>query len=151
MVRISVLSVLLAASLATSSHAAEKFTFTATGQDAGGAWIKLDGQNIGATASTVASVAVGADGKRQSSNGRCQSWTSDANSSHTLETVCNYTTSDGTYATISWCPKDMAKGCSGRLVGVSGAYENRMGTFSVLPKQGANSETDDYSGSGEWD
>jgi hypothetical protein len=45
----------------------------------------------------------------------------------------------------------MAKGCSGKLVGVSGAYTNRKGTFIVLTKPGSDSETDSYSGSGEWD
>ena len=151
MLRISVLSLLLVASLAASSHAAETFTFTGTGHDAGGAWVKLDGQNIGATSSTVESVAVGADGNRQSSNGRCQSWTPDSSSGYALETVCNYSTGNGTYATISWCPRDMAKGCSGKLIGVSGAYANRMGTFTVLTKSGTSSDTDNYSGSGEWD
>ena len=150
MFRISALSIVLVASFATATHAADKFTFTATGHDAGGAWIKLDGQNIGATASTVASVATGADGKHQTSDGRCQSWTPDANSGYALETVCNYSTGDGTYASISWCPKDMSKGCSGKLVGVSGAYANRMGTFSVLTKPGSG-DTDEYSGTGEWD
>ena len=149
MLRISILSVVLVTGFAASSYAADKFTFTATGRDGSGAWVKLDGQNIGAISSTVENVAVGVDGKRQTASGRCQSWTPDAKTGYALETVCNYTTSDGTYATISWCPRDMTNGCSGKLVGVSGAYANRMGTFTVLTKPGSG-DTDDYSGSGEW-
>jgi hypothetical protein len=149
--KIAVSAILLVVGVIAPTYAADTFTFTATGRDAGSAWIKLDGQNIGATASTVISVGVGPNGTSQTSNGRCQSWTPEPDGGYALETVCNYTTSDGTYATISWCPKDMAKGCSGKLVGVSGAYTNRKGTFIVLTKPGSDSETDSYSGSGEWD
>jgi len=131
--------------------AAEDFTFTATGHDGGSAWIKLDGQNIGATTSTVSSIGVGPDGATQSSNGVCQSWTPDPNGPYSFETVCNYKNDQGTYATISWCPKDMSKGCSGKLVGVDGAYANKAGTFTVLTKPGADDATDSYSGSGHWD
>ena len=135
---------------ATPALGAEDFTFTATGHDGASAWVKIDGQNIGATTSTVSSVGVGPDGATQTSNGVCQSWTPDPMGPYSFETVCNYKNDLGTYATISWCPKDTHKGCSGKLVGVAGAYANKAGTFSVLTKPGADDATDTYSGSGHW-
>ena len=131
--------------------AAEDFTFTATGHDGGSAWVKIDGQDIGATYSTGSSIAVGPDGTTQTSNGVCQSWTPDPNGPYSFETVCNYKNDQGTYATISWCPKDMSKGCSGKLIGVGGAYANRTGAFSLQLKPGADDGSDSYSGSGHWD
>ncbi len=144
-------TVLLSLAVASPAFAATDFEYTAIGTDTGGAWIKLDGHNIGATSSTVVSTATGPDGKAQASNGHCQSWTPDPSGAYAIETVCNYTNPDGTYSTISWCPTDTSKECTGKLVGVSGAFVNKNGTFSVQTKPGADSATDNYSGTGHWD
>jgi hypothetical protein len=150
-VKLAYLIGLLILASATAARAAEDFAFTATGHDGGRAWVRIDGQNIGATYSTVSSIGIGPDGATQTSNGACQSWTPDPNGPYSFETVCNYKNDQGTYATLSLCTKDMSKGCSGKLVGVSGAYANRAGTFSVQTKPGADDGTDSYSGSGHWD
>jgi len=141
--------VLLALTTTSPSLAAEDFTFTAIGTDGGSAWIKIDGRNIGATSSTVTSTSKGPDGKTETWTGHCQSWTPDS-PTYSFETVCNYTKDEGAYSTISWCPKDMTKGCSGKLVGVSGRFKDMTGTFSVGTKAGADGTTDNYSGTGHW-
>jgi hypothetical protein len=142
---------LLTLSFASPASAAEDFTFTAIGTDGLSAWVKLDGRLIGATSSTVVSTAIGVGGRKTIKHGRCQSWTPDPAGPNSYETVCNYIDQEGAYATISWCPKDMSKGCSGKLVGVSGVFANRRGTFSVSTKPGSAEGTDNYTGTGHWD
>jgi hypothetical protein len=129
--------------------AAQDFTFTANGKDGVSAWVKFNGRNVGATSSTVSSTSIGPDGQAQTTNGICQSWTLEPASGRSFETVCNYTSDRGAYSTISWCPKNSTTDCSGKLVGVSGVYLHKTGTFSVHSKEDADGN-DRYSGSGHW-
>jgi len=136
---------------ASPSHAAQDFTFTAVGTDGVAAWVKLDGRNIGATSSTVVSTATGPDGATTVKHGQCQSWTPEPSSEFSYETVCNYTDKEGSFATITWCPKPMTGDCSGKMIGVSGAFANMTGTLVVHTKPPAkDSNTDNYIGSGHW-
>ena len=135
---------------ASPSHAAQDFTFTAVGTDGVAAWVKLDGRNIGATSSTVVSTATGPDGATTVKHGQCQSWTPEPSSEFSYETVCNYTDKEGSYATITWCPKPMTGDCSGKMIGVSGAFANMTGTLVVHSKPAKDSNTDNYIGSGHW-
>ena len=141
---------LSALSIASPSFAAQDFTFTAVGADGVAAWVKLDGRNIGATSSPVVSTATGPDGKVTVKHGQCQSWTPEASSEYSYETVCNYIDKEGSYATITWCPKVMIGDCSGKLIGVSGAFANMTGTLVVHTKPAKDDKTDNYTGSGHW-
>ena len=149
--RVLVIGITLSAlGIASPSFAAQDFTFTAVGTDGVSAWVKLDGRMVGATSSTVVSTAIGPDGTKTIKHGQCQSWTPEPSSEYSYETVCNYTDKEGSYATITWCPKPMAGDCSGKLIGVSGAFANMTGTLVVHTKPAKDSNTDNYTGSGHW-
>lgn len=141
---------LLVFSLATQASAANvEFTFMGTGKPVFRTYLTFEGQRVGATTTAVSTTSTGPHSEVQSAIGICQSWTLDPQSGHSFETVCNYSNSVGTYATIDWCPPQSTADCSGNLVGIGGAYENKTGSFAVHTNDDADG-THEYTGSGQW-
>lgn len=142
---------LLVFSLATQASAAEvDFTFTGTGKPLFRAYVTFKGQFVGGTTTAASITSTGPNGEVQSAIGICQSWTLDPQSGHSYETVCNYSNSLGTYATIDWCPRQSTADCSGSLVGIGGAYENKTGSLAVHTDVNPDGVRI-YTGSGRWD
>ena len=141
---------LLVFSLATQASAANvEFTFTGTGKPVIRAYLTFEGHLVGATTTAVSITSTVPHGEVQSAIGICQSWTLDPQSGHSFETVCNYSNSVGTFATIDWCPLQSTADCTGNLIGKGGAYVNKTGSFAAHTNDDADG-THEYTGSGQW-
>jgi len=142
---------LLMLSLATQASAEEvDFSYTGTGKPVFRAYVKFEDRLVGATSTVVSTTSTRPNGDIQSAIGICQSWTPDPQSGHSYETVCNYSSSLGTYATIDWCPRQSTADCSGSLIGMGAAYKNMTGSFVVHTDENPDG-TRKYTGSGHWD
>jgi len=148
----STVAVLLAS---TTVASAESFTFTSTATIAnqvGGP--VAGGKPVGASFSNGESDTTFASGKKAKSKLQCANWSAQPGQLFTSIGFC--TADDGTskYTVAFSCQatdeKNTASDCWGRLTGVSGAYQGKVGTASWHGAQNADGKSGTATGQGAW-
>ena len=137
----------------TIAASAESFTFSGSGKTMNQVMASSGGTNIGGSYATSTTNTTYASGRKSTSQNDCMQWTAQPGSMFTTQGVCTADAGDGKFSVIFSCQADAdGKGgdCWGRLTGMSGAYENKLGMVSWHSTNGDNNMTVTYEGTGMW-